>query len=407
MWVKTGPELSVVAFLSTESTRRRERRAETARRGINGPRAGGRRAAPRLWSRSRSRSRTRSRSRSVSSTEMPCGPCEFVFLLLGLHLTCGQASFPEHMVLAKVDDTVHLSCRTNFQDSLSWKHKESDVVPSGFRMIQGKELILEGVDIPLTGQYSCWRGGQKLDQMDLLLTEEDEFDNEEQLSCSAQTYNCTFTCSWSLTGFTAARLTYQRDGETSAPWVSPRSKTSNSERRTFEFTLSLSDSPFAEESAPLVVTGEAVSSSHYLRRVHQFYLRDIVQPDPPQFVQCEKMGNVIDVTVHPADTWAQPLSYFPLIHQIEFELRNDGKTHQSNDTKIPKEISKLRVRSRDPLVPSPWSQWTPWKNVKQNKQWRSDGDTIVCRKRKGPKKTPKRPKNKHHKSHLGKKHRMY
>ncbi|XP_018614628.1 interleukin-12 subunit beta [Scleropages formosus] len=341
---------------------------------------------------------------------MPSGPWHFLLLSVCLPLACGQISFSQRMVLANVFDTVNLSCHTDYQGPLSWRHSPSSDEPfleeSSFAVIQGKELILKEVDIPSTGIYSCWGEGQKLDQMQLLM-EENENEVEGHLSCTALTYSCSFRCSWSLMGFTEARLSYHRDGQNSTSWVYPHSMKSSSGQAIFEFTLNLSSSPFAEESAPLVLTGEAVSSSRYLRRVQKFYLRDIVQPEPPQSVQCKKMGNSLSVTVQPASSWAKPLSYFPLMHQIEFEYKNNGMIGQSNCSEIPREISKLRVRSRDPLVPSPWSQWSPWKNVKKGKgkekensrrRFSGENDTIFCKKKKQERKrNPEHKTSKHHK----------
>lgn len=45
---------------------------------------------------------------------------------------------------------------------------------------------------------------------------------------------------------------------------------------------------------------------------------------------------------------------------------------------IPKDITRLRVRARDPYFNSSWSKWTPWKKVMQCFQWLAPHRVRVC-----------------------------
>ncbi|XP_048834199.1 interleukin-12 subunit beta [Brienomyrus brachyistius] len=321
---------------------------------------------------------------------MPAG--SWYFLLLSLPSVWGLSSFPSHMEVGKVENNVTIVCRTDFAGDLTWKHRRDG---EEIRSVKGKSLELLYLEEPDAGEYSCWDGERKLDSTYLLLEEDnvEEQDAEEALICSAQTYSCSFTCSWSLKGFTAARLRYQRDGQDPSPWIYSEAHAQQ------VFTLQLTSSPFTEEDTPMILTGEAVSSTHYVKRTLQFFFRDIVKPDPPQLGLCEKQGNLLSVTVQPAASWAKPLSYFPLDHQIEFIYQNDGTTGLSNSSTVPGGISQIRARSRDPLVPSPWSQWSPWKNmvswtktkmrdgkkgkkIKQRFRTSKENDILYCRKEK-------------------------
>lgn len=122
-----------------------------------------------------------------------------------------------------------------------------------------------------------------------------------------------------------------------------------------------------------------------------------VQPDSPRIVSCQEVEQGLNVSIDPPASWSTPHSFFSLEHEIEYVLKDNGQVQPHMQTPealvpclllcslhssfsssdvcdfqqlqhsqfalIPKKISKLRVRSRDALVMSAWSQWTPWKNV--------------------------------------------
>ncbi|KAA0715192.1 hypothetical protein E1301_Tti008757 [Triplophysa tibetana] len=94
-----------------------------------------------------------------------------------------------------------------------------------------------------------------------------------------------------------------------------------------------------------------------------------VKPAGPDITKCfqRKHTEKVEVVVTPPSTWPKPHSFFPLKHQIEYEIRDNGKfkTHEWEGLKVEIQgvVTKLRVRCRDLLLLSQWSDWTPWKHV--------------------------------------------
>ncbi|KAM3610231.1 uncharacterized protein V6R79_001042 [Siganus canaliculatus] len=296
----------------------------------------------------------------------------WVFGLLFISLTGahGLNHFPEKFVVAKRDKPVTLTCDTQIEGAVTWRvHGEvaEDVDLDDNVKQEGQNLIMSDIDEPMLGKYSCWREGKMLSSTYLLMqAEEDESDSP--IECRAKSYNCKFSCKWTHSGYTAVRFGLGPnciDGGKSCHWVS------SSQQRLdggFQFELSHSLSPYAEESTMLQVTAEAIADLFVLRKTKRFYLRDIVQPDSPQIVRCQEVDQDLNVTIDPPSSWSTPHSFFGLEHEIEYVMKDDGEVGRSSSTLIPKGIRKLRVRSRDSLVLSTWSQWTQWKNVKKGKK---------------------------------------
>ncbi|XP_074495352.1 interleukin-12 subunit beta [Sebastes fasciatus] len=263
--------------------------------------------------------------------------------------------FPENFVVTKMNDPVTLTCRTNTEGAVEWKF-DDDVVGVGLN------LSISGVEAPDLGEYTCWRGKEMLSSTYLLPDSVEEVPN---ISCRAKSYDCIFSCSTDKP-YTAVRFGLGQDcreGRKSCDWfISGDGK--------FPVVLSHSLAPHAEETTMLEVTAEAIfDHSTVLRGNKTFYLRDIVKPDSPQIVRCQDEGvENLKVTIDAPSTWSTPHSFYPLEHQIEYVLRDDGKTGLSSTTLLPKGISKLKARSRDSLVQSAWSEWTPWKNVRTGKK---------------------------------------
>uniref|UniRef100_A0A3Q1H468 Interleukin-12 subunit beta n=1 Tax=Acanthochromis polyacanthus TaxID=80966 RepID=A0A3Q1H468_9TELE len=289
-----------------------------------------------------------------------CSLWIFGLLLISLTGAHGLDYFPENFVVAKKNDAnpVTLTCDTKTGGAVTWKF-DGEVIEDDTQL-KGSDLILSEVDEPMLGEYSCWRGGEMLSSTYLLLEDEEEDKLDSLISCRAKSYGCSFSCTWTNNKYAAVRLGLGhecRRGLKSCRWVI------NSLDGGFQFELPHSLSPYAEESNRLELTAEAINNHAILRRTKSFYLRDIIQPDSPQIVKCQEVGQNLNVTIDPPANWSTPHSFFTLEHQIEYVLKDDGNTGRSSSQLIPKSISKLRVRCRDPLVVSAWSQWTPWKNV--------------------------------------------
>uniref|UniRef100_A0A665WLP2 Interleukin-12 beta central domain-containing protein n=1 Tax=Echeneis naucrates TaxID=173247 RepID=A0A665WLP2_ECHNA len=265
------------------------------------------------------------------------------------------------VVVAKMNDLkpVTLTCKADVDVDVTWKLSgdviEKDQYMENYQQ-DGPNLNVLDVEHPMLGEYSCWSGEKLLSSTYLLLEAEEERDLDSLITCWAKSYDCTFNCNWISKKYTAVRLGLGNDWK-SCQWVIGSEQANG----VIPFELSHSLSSYAEETTMLVVTIEAINSETILRRTKRFYLRDIIKPDTPQIVRCQKVGeHQLNVSIDPPSSWSSPHSFFTLEHEIEYEMKNNGQVHPSNQSN---NISKLRVRSRDPLVLSSWSQWTPWKNV--------------------------------------------
>ncbi|XP_058891584.1 interleukin-12 subunit beta-like [Acipenser ruthenus] len=268
-------------------------------------------------------------------------------------------SFPKTFMVGKEDGEVTLTCSTQFQGTVTWRHDDNPVPASGYNVMSGHTLTLHGLDSEGSpGNYTCWGNDQLLDHSYLVLEQEEE---EVRLSCSAKTYSCSFLCIWRLTGYDVARVKHQRSEASGGSswdlgtWMQDG----------FHFHLSDLSSPFTEEDRPIRLTAEALSGQRYKKQQLRFFLREIIEPDAPEIKDCVRTGDSLHVSVEPPSSWAKPHSYFPLEPEVEYEYKDDGKIERSMNLVIPKDITRLRVRARDPYFNSSWSKWTPWKKVMQ------------------------------------------
>ncbi|XP_061586050.1 interleukin-12 subunit beta [Cololabis saira] len=286
--------------------------------------------------------------------------------------------FPEKFEVVKEGNAepVKLTCNAKADESVTWMF-EGDEVEFNDAQRNGTNLVVSNVDAPMLGEYSCTSKGQTLSTTHILMEPEDQQGLDAFLSCRAKSYDCEFTCNWNDTSYTAVRLGLTSnctDGLSSCQWHRSSGELHSGG---FQFVLPHFLSPFAEESTMLELTVEAVNNDFYfLRRTKRFYLRDIVQPDSPRIIRCQEVNQHLNVTIEPPSSWSTPHSFFSLEHEIEYILKDNGKIGRSSTAQIPKRISRLRVRSRDSLVPSTWSQWTPWKDVRKRVK-----NLCKCRKR--------------------------
>uniref|UniRef100_A0A3Q2ZR21 Interleukin-12 subunit beta n=1 Tax=Kryptolebias marmoratus TaxID=37003 RepID=A0A3Q2ZR21_KRYMA len=269
-------------------------------------------------------------------------------LLISLTGAHGLHRFPENFVIAKRNDRnpVTLTCRTASSEPVTWKMDGEEVGFDDYLEKDGKNLIVQEIEEPFLGEYTCWTGEEKLSSTYLL----QEAEVDEEIECRAKSYDCNFTCSWNHRGFKALRYGLGQEctkGQESCNWVSSSNR--------HQFVLSHALSPYAEERTMLEVTVEATDNLHFFRRTKSFYLRDIIVPDSPHIVRCQKVDQKLNVTVGPPSSWSTPHSFFSLEHEIQYVFRDDGMIQSSLSTLIPREISKLRVRSRDSLTLSEWS----------------------------------------------------
>ncbi|KAL6478839.1 hypothetical protein MHYP_G00122720 [Metynnis hypsauchen] len=278
------------------------------------------------------------------------------FLIFCITRVSAVDTFPEKFALGRIDGDVTLSCDTA-KPHVTWKHDSEDVEPSELAELKDKQLTLHNFQEDQMGNYTCWSEGELLDYTYILLDESWKF-IDSIISCTAETFNCTFkiSCRMDQAGFNVFRLRNKRDDSS---WVQ-RSEDGF-------FYLTHSTNPYAEEAKQLEVIGEAVSySDRYFTISHNFYLRDIIKPASPQINMSKK-----SVTVRPPASWAKPESYYPLEHEIQYRKRDDGKEISimlDGTMKVPDGMSHVRGRCRDLLLLSQWSDWTPWQNVRKGRK---------------------------------------
>ncbi|KAK6495002.1 interleukin-12 subunit beta [Huso huso] len=280
-------------------------------------------------------------------------------------------SFPKTFMVGKEDGEVTLTCSTQFQGTVTWRHDDNPVPASGYNVMSGHTLTLHGLDSEGSpGNYTCWGNDQLLDHSYLVLEQEEEEEEEEEEEDeeegkgedeeergSSGRGHCTpiflhyvlCVCFSEASGGSSWDLgTWMQDG--------------------FHFHLSDLSSPFTEEDRPIRLTAEALSGQRYKKQQLRFFLREIIEPDAPEIKDCVRTGDSLHVSVEPPSSWAKPHSYFPLEPEVEYEYKDDGKIERSMNLVIPKDITRLRVRARDPYFNSSWSKWTPWKKVKKGKK---------------------------------------
>lgn len=81
------------------------------------------------------------------------------------------------VVVAKRNDEVILICNTSTDGAVIWKLHDEVIFLEDTVQQDGQNLNISDVDVPMLGQYSCWRGGELLSSTYLLLEaeENDEF----------------------------------------------------------------------------------------------------------------------------------------------------------------------------------------------------------------------------------------
>ncbi|XP_027024755.2 interleukin-12 subunit beta [Tachysurus fulvidraco] len=271
--------------------------------------------------------------------------------------------FPEKYVVGRKGSSITLSCDNAPNMKVTWTLDDQDLEEDkDLIKFEGNNVTLMKLDNDLTGNFTCWRDGKKVNDTFVLLDMSDTITGSP-VSCMAETFNCTSTisCSISEKGYIDFRLWDESNNllNRTTKWI---------------FKLTHTTNPFAEEVKPIVVFGEAVSGlKNYFKTRYSFYIRDIIRPGCPRVSVLKKSpGDVLDV--NPPDTWTLPLSYYPLQHEIQFQQRTDGTILSiflsPNNTEstgrrvaVPPGTSKLRARCRDFLLLSQWSEWTQWQNV--------------------------------------------
>ncbi|KAK7160529.1 hypothetical protein R3I93_008239 [Phoxinus phoxinus] len=289
-----------------------------------------------------------------------------VLLCLSIMRISALNFFPEKFKIGEKHTSVTLTCKTT-KDSVTWKREDSfetvDIEESDLEKLSGRKLTVIDLQEDQIGNYTCW-SDKGLEDYTYLLLDKSKEATVFKINCTAETLSCTeqIKCAWTSDEFTAFRLRNTRDN---GNWVS--------QSVDGVFFLPHSTNSYSEESERLLITGEAVSSCCYMKTDYSFYLRDIVKPANPDISICTVQNEgsddqIIELEVMPPSSWPQPHSFFPLKHQVEYQIRHNGELktkewEEGSKIKVEGHIRKLRARSRDMLLLSQWSEWTSWKNV--------------------------------------------
>ncbi|XP_067275725.1 interleukin-12 subunit beta [Pseudorasbora parva] len=274
--------------------------------------------------------------------------------------------FPKKFEIGEKHTSVTLTCKTT-KGSVTWKREDAhatvDIVDSDYEKLSGRNLTVIDLQEDQIGNYTCW-SDKGLEDYTYLLLDKSKEATGFNINCTAETFSCTehIKCTWTSDDFTAFRLRNTRDN---GDWVSHSVDG--------VFFLPHSTNSYSEESERLLITGEAVSTCCYMKTDYSFYLRDIVKPADPGVSICKVKNEgsdeqIIELEVKAPPSWPQPHSFFPLKHQVEYENRHNGELEtkeweEVSKFKVKGHIRKLRVRCRDMLLLSQWSEWTSWKNV--------------------------------------------
>ncbi|XP_072783967.1 interleukin-12 subunit beta-like [Taeniopygia guttata] len=284
-----------------------------------------------------------------------------MLVLVGLALFLVPAepltAFPPKFQVGKLNQDVVVRCDTSEQH-IYWT-LNGDEEPMAELVPEGQKLTIVGLDLPATGNYSCWAGpGHLLDTTYVVLSSTRE--EELNVSCQAESYNGSFHCSWPGPPSAIFRARLIRSDGSVGPWVPVASEQD-------QFSTSLADTlfcPFGEELRPLQLHLEGLSDTSYLNLSRHFFLRDIVRPEPPQQLILQQRGEQLHLAWAPPASWPLPKSYFALLYHLQYELHNGSQVEQfvegAEETPVPVGAGWVRISCRDPYTPPAWSPWSAW-----------------------------------------------
>uniref|UniRef100_A0A8B9PK72 Interleukin-12 subunit beta n=1 Tax=Apteryx owenii TaxID=8824 RepID=A0A8B9PK72_APTOW len=138
------------------------------------------------------------------------------------------------------------------------------------------------------------------------------------VSCQAESYRGSFRCSWRAPSFAVFRARLTRSNGSFGDWVHVAGHRGR-------FNANFTDPsfcPFAEELHPLQLHLEGLSDTSFLSFTVHFFIRDIVQPDPPQELTVRRRGDRLYLSWAPPASWPLPKSYFALFYRLQYELLN-------------------------------------------------------------------------------------
>ncbi|XP_065606333.1 interleukin-12 subunit beta-like [Cyrtonyx montezumae] len=282
-----------------------------------------------------------------------------VLLVLCVALTDALTAFPPKFLVGNLNKDVVVKCNTS-KLQVAWT-QNGEPEPMAELLAEGRTLTILGLDLPATGNYSCWDGGVLLDSTYVVVGNSGE--EGRNVSCQAESYRGSFHCSWlgPHSAVFRARLTHSNGSV--GDWV-------HAAGHGGRFSTSFTDPsfcPFAEELRPLQLSFEGISDTSFLNFSIHFFVRDIVRPDPPQELTARMQGGQLHLAWAPPASWSLPKSYFALLYWLQYELPNgtqvDAFVEGTEKMSLQERVQRVRISCQDPYTNSSWSPWSGWWEV--------------------------------------------
>ncbi|XP_040411486.1 interleukin-12 subunit beta-like [Cygnus olor] len=294
-----------------------------------------------------------------------------MLILVGLVLCLAPAdaltAFPPKIVVGSLNEDLVVKCNTSKQQ-VTWT-QNGELEPMAELVAKGRTLTILGLDLPATGNYSCWAGGVLLDTTYVVVRDTGEEEGKD-VSCQADSYRGSFRCSWTgpRSAIFRARLTRRWVPGTLAP--APRAPSAHAclvrsngsfgdwvpvAGRGGQFNASFTDPsfcPFAEELHQLQLHLEGISDTSFFNFTSpRFFIRDIGELNP-----------------------ATAGSYFALLYRLQYELSNGTQVEKfvegAEKTIVQGHVRRVRISCQDPYAKPSWSPWSPWQMVDAAQQHR-------------------------------------
>ncbi|XP_032900156.1 interleukin-12 subunit beta-like [Amblyraja radiata] len=295
--------------------------------------------------------------------------CVLLRLLISIALLGRYSAldrYPENLSVVKRTRVFSVDCKGSSDMNVSWKMDGETLQTSG-------HLVLENVDQPEAGNYTCWQNGSLVKHTYLVISEEDQSPifQSKQVQCGTRTFAGLITCSWQTHGPAFFKVRYCRRNSGVVSECSYRHLNYSSSGTEHHLNFSEDDySPYAEEYDPITFIVEAVTSVSYQSLQTTFYVGDIVKPDHPQLLSVEPKQKKFIVSWSYPQNWIKPYSYFPLAFDVESKPNKNNRKCKVmlEDLNIPKitvpRACKVRIRAKDRFLSSPWSEWSDWVHIK-------------------------------------------
>ncbi|XP_074948586.1 interleukin-12 subunit beta-like [Phalacrocorax aristotelis] len=285
-----------------------------------------------------------------------------MLVLLGLLLCLTPAdaltAFPPKYQVGKLNGDVVLKCNTSEQQ-VTWT-QNGETEPMAEVVANGQTLTIRGLDMPATGNYSCWASNVLLDSTYVVVSSTRE--EQMNISCQAESYQGSFHCSWISDHSAVFRARLTRSDGSLGEWVLVAGHRG-------QFSVSFVDAsfcPFAEELHPLQLQLEGLSNTSHINFSIPFFVRDIVRPNPPQGLTVQWQGEQLHLAWAPPASWPLPKSYFTLLYWLQYELPNGtqvDKYMEDTEVWLQERVQRVRISCQDPYASHAWSPWSAWQDI--------------------------------------------